>query len=98
MRDELKPKIQAANDKLNRCLVIRDGLRAGRWAVAEVERLCAKLADEVAELQAARLALSNLFDACMAADADGELDSRINGELLDAAMDALPDLTEKDGK
>jgi hypothetical protein len=34
-------------------------------------------------------ALKKLYNACMAADEDGELDSRINGEMLDNANDAL---------
>ena len=34
-------------------------------------------------------ALSSLYDACLVADVNGELAENINGELLDAAADAL---------
>ena len=36
-----------------------------------------------------RAALRDIYEACMAADADGELDSRIDGDLLDAARQAI---------
>lgn len=36
-----------------------------------------------------RAALRDIYEACMAADADGELDSRIDGGILDAARVAL---------
>ena len=46
---------------------------------------------EAAEARADRLqaALHDIYEACYAADCDGELDSRIDGDILDAARLAL---------
>lgn len=42
-----------------------------------------------AQVDQLREALSEIYEACMLADADGELDSRIDGDLLDKARTAL---------
>jgi len=50
-----------------------------------------KVRAEKAEAQVAALqtALRDIYEACYAADCDGELDSRIDGTILDAARIAL---------
>ena len=47
-----------------------------------------------AENERLKEALSNLFEACLAADVEGELSERINGEILDAAREALNEVTK----
>jgi len=55
------------------------------WLVSLIARA------EAAEARAEKLqaALHDIFEACYAADCDGELDSRIDGDILDAARLAL---------
>jgi hypothetical protein len=43
----------------------------------------------IVRAERAEAALKALYEACMAADADGELDSCIDGDLLDAARVVL---------
>jgi hypothetical protein len=45
--------------------------------------------DLLAEIERLRAALQGLYDACCQADAIGELYGGINGDLLDAAANAL---------
>ncbi len=42
-----------------------------------------------ARLEKSQAALRDIYDACYAADCDGELDARIDGDILDAARIAL---------
>ena len=42
-----------------------------------------------AQVAALQTALRDIYEACYAADCDGELDSRIDGDILDAARLAL---------
>lgn len=42
-----------------------------------------------AKVAALQTALRDIYEACYAADCDGELDSRIDGAILDAARIAL---------
>ena len=58
------------------------------------ERVSEAITDEkrdAATIEELRTALRNLVEACFRADNDGELDSRIDGELMDAAWNALHD-------
>ena len=60
------------------------------WNTRPLEDAALKRA-KAAEARAERLqaALHDIYEACYAADCDGELDSRINGDILDAARVAL---------
>jgi FtsZ-binding cell division protein ZapB len=61
---------------------------AGQELMQENEKLHAQVREQAAAPDTLE-ALKKLYEACMAADADGELDGRINGEILDAANVAI---------
>lgn len=83
--------VNRANQYKDRCVELELRLDVGTGnlyevVVAENERLRARNA-EVCK------ALSDLYDACMQADGEGELYYTIDGDLLDAARKAMRDET-----
>ena len=62
--------------------------------VREISRLQASVAELEAERMRLIVAFRNLYEACLAADIEGELSDRINGEILDAALQALKVVTK----
>lgn len=81
-RDALAAEVELLRGQLSEQQLIE----GRRIATAMLAPVVGEWRKKVAGLESA---LRNIYEACMAADAAGELDSRIDGEILDAAGDAL---------
>ena len=85
--DVLSKENARLNDLIDEYIQERDYLDA-RCAALENDLVLDDVVSK-AENEKLKEALSNLFEACLAADVEGELSERINGEILDAVHEAL---------
>lgn len=68
--------------------------RNGFYSWDYVAALAAWIIGVEAENERLIVALGQLYEACMCADIEGELSELINGEILDAAQQALNEVKE----